>query len=102
VLKEAGFNLFKQNNAFAFGTFAPSALTSYTGGATTNLQVAATSPISSAFNLIVNLGSRGIFANLSLLESNNLARVLAEPTLVALSGQSASFLAGGEIPIPVP
>jgi pilus assembly protein CpaC len=102
VLKEAGFNLFKQNNAFAFGTFAPSSMTSYTGGATTNLQVAATSPISSAFNLIVNLGSRGIFANLSLLESNNLARVLAEPTLVALSGQSASFLAGGEIPIPVP
>lgn len=102
VLKQAGFNLFKQNNAFAFGTFSPSSLTSYTGGATTNLQVAATSPISSAFNLIVNLGSRGIFANLSLLESNNLARVLAEPTLVALSGQSASFLAGGEIPIPVP
>lgn len=102
VLKEAGFNLFKQNNAFAFGTFAPSALTSYTGGATTNLQVASASPISSAFNLIVNLGSRGIFANLSLLESNNLARVLAEPTLVALSGQSASFLAGGEIPVPVP
>lgn len=102
VLKEAGFNLFKQNNAFAFGTFSPSSLTSYTGGATTNLQVQSTSPISSAFNLIVNLGSRGIFANLSLLESNNLARVLAEPTLVALSGQSASFLAGGEIPVPVP
>jgi len=102
VLKEAGFNLFKQNNAFAFGTFAPSSLTSYTGGATTNLQVGSASPISSAFNLIVNLGSRGIFANLSLLESNNLARVLAEPTLVALSGQSASFLAGGEIPVPVP
>ena len=50
----------------------------------------------------MNLGTRGIFANLSLLESNNLARVLAEPTLVALSGQSASFLAGGEIPVPVP
>jgi len=28
--------------------------------------------------------------------------VLAEPTLVALSGQSASFLSGGELPIPVP
>jgi pilus assembly protein CpaC len=102
VLKEAGFNLFKQNNAFAFGTFSPTSLTSYTGGATTNLQVTSTSPISSAFNLMVNLGTRGIFANLSLLESNNLARILAEPTLVALSGQSASFLAGGEIPIPVP
>jgi pilus assembly protein CpaC len=31
-----------------------------------------------------------------------MARVLAEPTLVALSGQSASFLAGGELPIPEP
>jgi len=97
VLKEAGFNLFTHSNAFAFGTFAPSALTSYTGGAVTT-----TSPISSAFNLIANVRSLGLFANLSLLESNNLARVLAEPTLVALSGQSASFLAGGEIPIPVP
>ena len=29
-----------------------------------------------------------------------MARVLAEPTLVALSGQSASFLAGGELPCP--
>jgi pilus assembly protein CpaC len=102
VLKQAGFNFFKQNNAFAFGTFAPSALTSYTGGANAGFQGNTTSPIGSAFNLLMNWGSRGIFANLSLLESNNLARVLAEPTLVALSGQSASFLAGGEIPVPVP
>jgi pilus assembly protein CpaC len=102
VLKEAGFNLFKQSNSFAFGTFSPSSLTSYTGGGTTSFTANTASPISGAFNLLMNWGSRGVFANLSLLESNNLARVLAEPTLVALSGQSASFLAGGEIPIPVP
>ncbi|RMH09614.1 MAG: type II and III secretion system protein family protein [Nitrospirae bacterium] len=36
------------------------------------------------------------------LKQNNLTKVLAEPTLVALSGQEASFLAGGEFPIPVP
>jgi pilus assembly protein CpaC len=36
------------------------------------------------------------------LKENGLAKVLAEPTLVALSGQEASFLAGGEFPIPVP
>ncbi|SAK43705.1 exported fimbriae assembly protein [Caballeronia pedi] len=103
VLKQAGFNLFSQNHAgFAFGTFAPSALTSVTGGATNPLSVTATSPIGSAFNLLLNSTSRGLFANLSLLEGNNLARVLAQPTLVALSGQSASFLAGGEIPVPVP
>ena len=36
-----------------------------------------------------------------MLEQNGLAHTLAEPTLVALSGQTASFLAGGELPIPV-
>lgn len=45
-------------------------------------------------------GSRHFRAELDLLQANSLARVLAEPTLVALSGQSASFLSGGEIPIP--
>lgn len=44
--------------------------------------------------------SSNFSARLGLLQSNGLARILAEPTLVALSGQSASFLAGGEIPIP--
>lgn len=36
------------------------------------------------------------------LETKGFARTLAEPTLVALSGDTASFLAGGEVPIPVP
>jgi len=35
------------------------------------------------------------------LEGKGLARRLAEPNLVALSGDKASFLAGGEVPIPV-
>jgi len=35
------------------------------------------------------------------LRENGLLRVLAEPVLVAISGQQASFLAGGEIPIPI-
>ena len=37
----------------------------------------------------------------SALESKGLARRLAEPDLVALSGDTASFLAGGEVPVPV-
>jgi pilus assembly protein CpaC len=102
VLKQAGLNLFKQTNGFSFGTFAPSGLNSVSGGGTSNFQVTANTPIASAFNLVLNSASHGLFADLSLMESNNLARVLAEPTLVALSGQSASFLAGGEIPVPVP
>lgn len=38
---------------------------------------------------------------LDALRENSLARVLAEPNLVAMSGQTATFLAGGEVPIPV-
>jgi pilus assembly protein CpaC len=36
------------------------------------------------------------------LKENGLVKILAEPTLVTLSGQEARFLAGGEFPIPVP
>jgi pilus assembly protein CpaC len=36
------------------------------------------------------------------LQQDGLAKVLAKPTLIALSGQQASFLAGGEFPVPVP
>jgi len=39
---------------------------------------------------------------MDLLKQQNLGRVLAEPNLVTTSGQQASFLAGGEFPIPVP
>lgn len=52
---------------------------------------------------------RGTFAGngfnldalISALAEDQLARVLAEPTLTALSGESASFLVGGEFPIPI-
>lgn len=36
------------------------------------------------------------------LAENQYLRILANPTLVALSGEEASFLAGGEFPVPVP
>src|SRR5207302_410403 len=39
---------------------------------------------------------------LSALRRNTLLKILAEPNLVALNGQAASFLAGGEFPVPVP
>ncbi|WP_369050868.1 type II and III secretion system protein family protein [Burkholderia gladioli] len=102
VAKQAGLNLFKTNNGFSFGSFAPSSLQSSSYTPSNGMTVSATTPIASAFNLVVGSTTRGIAANLSVLEQNNLARILAQPTLVALSGQSASFLAGGEIPVPVP
>ncbi|TPQ37784.1 hypothetical protein C2U69_15520 [Cupriavidus pinatubonensis] len=107
VLKEVGINFFRNNSGFAFGSFSPSTLSKFTftpgtGGANGSFSADITTPISNAFNLVAASLSHGFFANISLLEANGLARVLAEPSLVALSGQSASFLSGGEIPIPVP
>ncbi|WP_370261765.1 type II and III secretion system protein family protein [Limnobacter sp.] len=43
-----------------------------------------------------------LVSGLNILQSDGYAKVLAEPSLIAQSGQDASFLAGGEIPIPVP
>jgi pilus assembly protein CpaC len=45
-------------------------------------------------------GSDKIGADIQALENEGLLRTLAEPTLTAISGESAKFLAGGEFPIP--
>ena len=54
-----------------------------------------------AFNLFFSTGlsSFPFSAILSILTEEGLAKTLAEPTLVALSGQEAQFHAGGEVPI---
>jgi pilus assembly protein CpaC len=69
---------------------------------------------SSIVNLAVTAGSgmststsaRAFFGNnlssiVRLLEERTAIRTLAEPTLTAISGEQANFLAGGEYPIPV-
>ena len=45
--------------------------------------------------------SSNALAVFSALESNGFAYTVAEPSLTALSGQTATFLAGGELPIPM-
>lgn len=56
-------------------------------------------------NLLSTLGYQsnnlGLEAALQALERQSLVRILAEPTLTAISGETATFLAGGEFPIPV-
>ncbi len=47
------------------------------------------------------VGDYLLAASIDANESKGLIRTLAEPNLVALSGDTASFLAGGEVPIPV-
>lgn len=46
-------------------------------------------------------GSKDIAAVIESLERTGLIRTLAEPNLTALSGEKATFLAGGEFPIPI-
>lgn len=48
-----------------------------------------------------NDGQNDINAVIDALEDNNLVSTLAEPTLTTQSGQPASFLAGGQFPVPV-
>ena len=52
---------------------------------------------------IARLAAGGVATDVAInaLEQKGVARSLAEPNLVALSGDTASFLAGGEYPIPV-
>ncbi len=55
-----------------------------------------------AFLGSVTSGKLDLQTVLDALEDEGLISVLAEPNLTALSGETASFLAGGEFPIPVP
>lgn len=50
----------------------------------------------------MNSGLASLTGFLDVLKQNGLVKVLAEPTLICRSGEDAQFLAGGEIPIPVP
>ncbi|AZE98123.1 Flp pilus assembly protein CpaC [Pseudomonas orientalis] len=56
----------------------------------------------SADNFNIGFGGGRVSAMINALESSGFAYTLARPSLVAMSGQSATFLAGGEIPVPVP
>tara|TARA_Y100000748_G_scaffold325_2_gene304 strand:- start:12268 stop:13515 length:1248 start_codon:yes stop_codon:yes gene_type:complete len=56
----------------------------------------------SGFNIVWGGGSSKFLGALNALENSGFAYTLARPSLVAISGQSASFLAGGQFPVPIP
>ncbi len=58
------------------------------------------SPFANAFQLGFNLVDDDIAGILSFLKGQRLARTMARPTLVAMSGQEASFHVGGSFPVP--
>ncbi len=59
-----------------------------------------TSGTNSIFNYL-NSGKNWTGA-IDALKTEGLVKILAKPTLITLSGENAEFLAGGEIPVPVP
>ena len=56
---------------------------------------------SSAGLRLTDIFGLNVASALDLNENNGLVTILAEPSITALSGETASFLAGGEFPIPV-
>src|SRR5579875_828697 len=85
VLKEFGINWQKIGTTLQFQTHNPT----ITNGVT---------PSSIIFG---RLGGQAVSAELDALAQEGFVTDLAEPNLTAMSGQTASFLAGGEFPVPI-
>ncbi len=60
--------------------------------------------VSPAVNALLRfqIGSATWTGIIDALHEDGIIKILAEPTLTALSGQPANFLVGGEVPIPIP
>ena len=100
--KEAGARLFfKGSNNSLIGSPGTVPGTSVSPGSVPN--VTPSIPLDdTVFNIVWGGGSSRFLAMINALENSGFAYTLARPSLTVLSGQTASFLAGGEIPIPVP
>jgi pilus assembly protein CpaC len=81
------------------------------GGSTVQAKAAASGGlVTDATTLLANTSATTVFGifnkdfafMLQALRRNQLLKILAEPNLVALNGHKASFLAGGEFPVPIP
>jgi pilus assembly protein CpaC len=103
--KRLGFN-------FAFTTSGGDFGVSTLGGLTTVVPTDEASVGAGPLGLLVSPAVNALFrfvdgnktwtGFVDALKEDGLVKILAEPTLIALSGQTASFLAGGEFPVPVP
>lgn len=58
--------------------------------------------VSNSINAVIGFtGEDSVIVAVDALQEDGLLQILAKPTLIAQSGQNASFLAGGEFPFPV-
>ncbi|NOZ39060.1 MAG: histidine kinase [Planctomycetes bacterium] len=54
------------------------------------------------FQAFIDNGNNSFLGIVDALQQNNVAKILADPTITAISGRPAHFNVGGEIPIPIP
>ncbi len=105
VLKEVGFNLLgASNSGFSIaqgqGIYVPPAGEApVEGGDQTGAIIRGL--VGTTLALRKNILGLDLVSRLQLAETDGLVTTLAEPTLTALSGETASFLAGGEFPVPI-
>jgi pilus assembly protein CpaC len=76
------------------------------GNPASTVQFQTTNPVTIAAEttntiIVGKMLGQSVFSTISALEQEGFITSLAEPNLVAMSGQTASFLAGGEFPVPV-
>jgi pilus assembly protein CpaC len=100
-----GFNLFSTGATNTIGTvstqqFGPLALTQQTSGGT-NSGGLNTFSVANLLNIFLYRPDLNLGATLQALQQKNVLQILAEPNLMAISGQPAHFLAGGEFPYPI-
>jgi pilus assembly protein CpaC len=100
------FNLFSTGAANTIGTvgtqqFGPLALQSGVTGGATAPQTPQQFALSDLLNIFIFRPDINLGATIKALQERNVLQILAEPNLMALSGQPAHFLAGGEFPYPI-
>jgi pilus assembly protein CpaC len=106
ITKELGFNLTGIKGGNQFGVTTLGGLTALVKPDQANIEsggpfgLLVTPAVNALFRF--NRGQWSWTGFIDALREDGLAKVLAEPTLIALSGQGASFLAGGQFPVPVP
>jgi pilus assembly protein CpaC len=105
TMKALGFNFQSLGHGIQGALVSPSSVSGFSMSPANNpagLGLSTSLPIASAFSLFLSSPQSNALGMVSVMQSAGLMQLLAEPTLLARSGEHASFLAGGDIPIPVP
>ena len=106
--REFGINIFSTGGANTFGTLTTQQFGTISNAGTVGGIIGGDLSGSTGefrlgdlLNLFVFRTDINLGMTLRALEAQNLLQILAEPNILALNGQEASFLAGGEFPFPV-